>query len=119
MKKSTESKSRPAGLLERSSQPSLSGVSGISQEDDPDYPRLGAISQQEVLSWPRPSKLCGIAERCGFGRPVLAAHNARGKWIRMKFSSGLEILVRPRHVEIRGQEIVDEDLEEYLKGAEC
>jgi hypothetical protein len=73
------------------------------------------ISPEEILSWQWPAKLCSIVKRCGYGDPVTAVQSSQGKWLELKFSSGLDVLIRPRHVEVRGHAMVDQDFEDYLK----
>jgi hypothetical protein len=62
----------------------------------------------------RPAKLCRIVGAAGFGMPILADHQPKALRARIFFSSDLKLIVKPRCVEINGEDIVDEQPAAYL-----
>ncbi|MGO9116048.1 MAG: hypothetical protein ACLQPD_00360 [Desulfomonilaceae bacterium] len=76
---------------------------------------LEDMTSEEILAQQRPAKLCRIMKRCGFGEPTNVELNTWAKFIRLSFASGLVLVIRPRHLEVKGVEVKDEELEGFLK----
>lgn len=71
--------------------------------------------QSYVLSWQRPAKVIRIAQAHGHAFLVSVEHNSIARWIRLRFHTGLTILMRPRDLVVDGEVITDDLLTDFLQ----